>query len=202
MKQFCYFKRYFSNNISKNNLLRNEFGNVLGGNNITLQAENTFRIWHKTIQEGTKITSNNDNKDNNKEVVKQLFLDLKQNVHPKCIFSPPTYYKSWVGSDEFLCIIESVGTVFGCSFEYQRQWLSDDGHDWALEFTATIGSSKYKLNGIDLVKLDKDGKICEFTVLGRPPNAIEELKKNMMYIATPKLMALKAKQSMSSIFGS
>lgn len=193
--------RSFSSNISKNSYLRSEFGNVLGGNNISSVALETFQIWHKTIKEGTKITSSSTS-NNNKDEVKKLFLELKQHVHSECIFSPPTYYKSWVGADEFLCIIESVGTVFGSSFEYQRQWLSDDGHDWALEFTATIGKSNYKLNGIDLVKLDENGKIREFSVLGRPPNAIQELKNQMMLVATPKLVALKAKKSMSSIFGS
>ena len=40
-----------------------------------------------------------------------------------------------------------------------RQWLSDDANDWALEFHAEVRGKK--LDGIDLVKLDEDGKICE-----------------------------------------
>lgn len=91
-------------------------------------------------------------------------------------------------------MLGSVGEVFGPSFRYGRQWLSDDGREWALEFEADIGTRA--LTGIDLVSLDEDARITEFTVLARPPNAVEALKKEMMSRVPVRLAALKAKQAM------
>jgi hypothetical protein len=169
--------------------MKKKFGQGLcGGGNITPAAYQTLEIWHEAVSYGTgKIPLEGNTK---VEIMKKL----SSRVHSDCIFSPPTYFQCWKGKEEFLCIIESVSEVFGPSFEYQRQWLSEDGHDWALEFTANIGASKYKLDGIDLVKLDENGLIVEFRVLGRPPNAVSELKSEMMKRAGPKLVALKAKK--------
>jgi hypothetical protein len=171
-----------------------KFGNVFGAEKMTPQASETFQLWHEAVSHGTgKVSSPQLSKED-------LLKRLGSRVHPDCIFSPPTYFQSWKGKEEFLCIIESVSEIFGPSFEYHRQWLSNDGHDWALEFSANIGSSNLKLDGIDLVKLDENGQIVEFRVLGRPPNAISELKNQMMAKAGPKLVALKAKRSISSLF--
>ena len=74
-----------------------------------------------------------------------------------------------------------MGAVFGPSFTYHRQWLSDDGKDWCLEFKAEIeGDNKSVVEGVDLVKLNDEGKIVDFRVLARPPNAVEALKNAMM----------------------
>ena len=37
-----------------------------------------------------------------------------------------------------LVLLGCVGDVFGKSFTYGRQWLSDDGHQWALEFKVCV----------------------------------------------------------------
>jgi hypothetical protein len=171
-----------------------KFGNVFGGEQMKPAASETFRIWHEAVSHGT-------GKSSTPLLSKEdLLKKLSDRVHPECVFSPPTYFQSWEGKEEFLCIIESVSEIFGPSFEYHRQWLSNDGLDWALEFSANIGSSNLRLDGIDLVKLNESGQIVQFRVLGRPPNAISELKKQMMAKAGPKLVALKAKRSISSLF--
>lgn len=174
--------------------LKKRFGKGLcGGGNITPVASQTLEIWHEAVSHGTGKVMEGKSKE-------EIMNQLRSRVHSDCVFSPPTYFQSWKGKEEFLCIIESVSEVFGPSFEYHRQWISEDGHDWALEFTAKIGASKYTLDGMDLVKLDENGQIIEFRVLGRPPNAVSELKSEMMKKAGPKLVALKAKKSMSSFF--
>ena len=89
-----------------------------------------------------------------------------------------------------------VSEVFGPSFEYGRQWLSDDGREWALEFTADVGDSGKTVHGIDLVSLCEEGKIMEFTVLARPPNAVAALKDAMMRKVPVRLAKLKAKQAL------
>ncbi len=175
--------------------------NVYGGQDITSSSLETFSLWHQAIEIGTEIKEK-ENKEENNERKKQIFQQLETKVDSNCLFSPPTYYKRWKGKEEFLCIIESVGEVFGSSFRYNRQWLSNNGQDWALEFTAKIGSSDLIIEGIDLVKLDENGKIIEFSVLARPPSAVAELKNQMMKKAGPKLVAIQAKKSISSFFGS
>ena len=101
-----------------------------------------------------------------------------------------------------LLLLSCVSEVFGKSFTYGRQWVSPDGRDWALEFTAQIGNSKKGITGIDLVKLNEDGKIVEFMVLARPPNGVAELKSQMMQKVPPRLAKLKLQQGLGSIFGS
>jgi hypothetical protein len=59
--------------------------------------------------------------------------------------------------------MECVSEVFGPSFKYDRQFISEDGRDWCLEFSADIaGDTKTRIDGVDLVRLDEDGKIMEF----------------------------------------
>lgn len=78
-------------------------------------------------------------------------------TEPGCEFfllqRPPTYFKAWVGKEEFLTLIGSVSEVFGPSFTYHRQFVSPDGSDWALEFSADIRDSGRRVNGIDLVQV-------------------------------------------------
>jgi hypothetical protein len=174
--------------MSSEKVLLSSFGEVLGGEKISPVAFETFQAWHhclKMSMSGQPLSEQN----------------FGQYVDDKCKFSPPTYFTSWTGRDEFITIISCVSEVFGPSFTYKRQWLSPDGHDWALEFTTEIGKSKLKIDGIDLVKLNQQGQIVDFTVLARPPNGVSELKSEMMKKAGPKIAALKAKQFASSIFG-
>ena len=58
-----------------------------------------------------------------------------------------------------------------------------DENDWALEFEAQIGG--LNLRGIDLIKLEKQGKIVDFEVMIRPANALQILGAKM----TEKLSA-------------
>lgn len=100
----------------------------------------------------------------------------------------------WTGRDETCLLLSCVAEVFGPSFRYGRQWLSEDGREWALEFTANVGATPKVVHGIDLISLSPAGKIQEFTVLARPPNAVSELKREMMSRVPVRLAALKAKQ--------
>ena len=59
------------------------------------------------------------------------------------------------------------------------------------------GSAKTTVHGIDLVSLcETSGRIKEFTVLARPPNAVSALKDEMMRKVPVRLAALKAKQAL------
>lgn len=169
-------------------------GNVLGGEHMTPAALNTFETWHRSVSKAmhSDLVPNPD----------ELKESMYSVVHTNCKFHPPTYFTPWEGRDEMLLLLSSVSEVFGKSFKYGRQWISPDGHDWALEFTASIGDSNKSITGVDLIKLDDEGLIVEFTVLARPPNGVAELKSQMMQKVPPRLAKLKLKQGMEKIFGS
>ncbi|GMH61756.1 hypothetical protein TL16_g10143 [Triparma laevis f. inornata] len=124
-----------------------------------------------------------------------LMDKFRPHVSKDVKFYPPTYFQHWEGREEYLLLMQSVSEVFGPSFKYDRQWVSPNGRDWCLEFSASIeGDDKTVVNGVDLVSLDEEGKIVEFKVLARPPNAVSKLKDAMMKKVPPRLAKLKAKQ--------
>ena len=157
---------------------------ALGGERCTDAAAATFRAWHVAVDDAMKGG------------VAGLPL-LRPHLHDQCVFRPPTYYAPWVGGDETLLLLTCVSEVFGTSFTYGRQWLSPDGHDWALEFKADIADTGRSIDGIDLVKLDEAGRMIEFTVLARPPNGVDALKREMMKRVPPRLAALKMRKLFS-----
>jgi hypothetical protein len=126
---------------------------------------------------------------------------LGPRVAKDCTFHPPTYFPPWKGKDEMLLLLTAAGEVFGPSFEYSRQWLSPCGREWALEFSTMVGTSGKRMEGIDLVKLDEEGRICDFKVLARPPNAVAAMKDEMMKKVPTRLAALKIKQAARGFFG-
>ena len=102
-----------------------QHGKVLGGDQMSPSALETFQTWHECV---SYSTSGN----NNTEDGKKLISKLASRVDKNCTFHPPTYYSHWVGRDEFVLLISAVSEVFGKSFTYGRQWISPDGKDWAL----------------------------------------------------------------------
>lgn len=89
-------------------------------------------------------------------------------------FRPPTYWTARHGKREVALILGTVAGVFD-DFRYVREWV--DGDDWALEFTARVGG--LELKGVDLIRLDEAGRIVDFEVVARPPNAVAALRAAM-----------------------
>ena len=159
---------------------------VYGGAEASDAAKATFAMWHRAVDEvlAERLSS--------EEAMKLLSPHMEED----CIFRPPTYFKPWTGRGETLLLLGTVAEVFGPSFKYGRQWLSDDGREWALEFKADVAATGKEVHGIDLVSLNEAGRIAEFTVLARPPNAVEALKGEMMRRVPVRLAKLKAMQAM------
>ena len=186
---------------------------ALGGAAASAAAQLTFNTWHSAVTAAMSGAPD------------EAMAQLRTRMQPECIFRPPTYFKPWAGRDETLLLLTAVSEVFGPSFRYkvqsratfppprsltpactltasassphhQRQWLSDDGRDWALEFEAQIGESGKTLHGIDLVNLTDGGLIAELSVLARPPNAVEALRQEMMRRVPVRLARLKARQAL------
>ena len=160
---------------------------AFGLSSATPQALKTFHMWHECAD---AVLSG-------RESQSEAMARMRPHLRDDCVFRPPTYHGAWTGADETLLLLGTVSEVFGASFQYGRQWLGSDGHEWALEFTTEVGAgSKKLLTGIDLVSLDEAGLIKEFTVLARPPNAVALLKDEMMRRVPMRLAAMKAKKAM------
>lgn len=100
--------------------------------------------------------------------------DLPGLLAPDVAFRPPTYWKEWRGRELVAGLLGHVVAIFE-NFRYHRMW---GGHpDYALEFTAGIGD--LDLVGIDLVTLNEDGLIADFTVLMRPIRSVQALREAM-----------------------
>ena len=164
-------------------------GTVYGGESSSPACRATFDAWHESV---SAVMSG-------RATAESLRDSFGAHVHPACMFRPPTYYAPWEGRDETLLLLGCVSEVFGSSFQYGRQWLSEDGKEWALEFTAEIEDSGRTLQGMDLVSLCDEGLIRDFTVLARPPNAVAELKAAMMRRVPVRLAALKAKRALGLV---
>ena len=71
-------------------------------------------------------------------------------------------------------IIKTVVTVFE-NFKYVSEIVGET--DCVLEFEANIG--ELTLRGVDLIKVNEDGKIIDFEVMVRPANALQILGTEM-----------------------
>ena len=117
--------------------------NVYGGAAASPAAKATFEAWHSSVN--AVLHEGMDSE--------PAMAILQPHMHEQCVFRPPTYFTPWTGRAETLLLLGAVSEVFGPSFKYGREWLSDDGLEWALEFTASVGDSGKEVHGIDLVSL-------------------------------------------------
>jgi len=112
-------------------------------------------LWHKFVE----------TQDAN--ILDQLLADNVQ-------FHSPFVWKPKDGKLMTTIILTTVTQVFK-EFRYVREIL--DGTNWALEFEAKIG--ELTLRGVDLIRINPDGKIIDFEVMIRPANALQALGLEM-----------------------
>ena len=90
------------------------------------------------------------------------------------VFCSPYVWRPYQGRQAAWLILSTVIDVFQ-DFAYHRELV--DGDNWALEFSARVGD--LSLKGIDLIRLDGDGRIVEFEVFIRPFNGLQALGAEM-----------------------
>ncbi len=90
------------------------------------------------------------------------------------VFRSPYVWRPYHGRQAAWLILSTVIDVFH-EFTYHRELA--DGNNWALEFSARVGD--LSLKGIDLIRLDDDGRIVEFEVFIRPANGLQALGAEM-----------------------
>jgi predicted SnoaL-like aldol condensation-catalyzing enzyme len=88
------------------------------------------------------------------------------------VFHSPVVHTPQEGKAKVMAYLGAAGSVFGTgSFRYVREFA--DGDNVLLEFVSEIDG--IKINGIDLIRFNAEGKIEDFKVMVRPLKAINKL---------------------------
>lgn len=117
--------------------------------------QNRLRLWHQFV-ETKKI-----------EILSDLLAD-EVNFHSPFVWKPKH------GRAMTTAILLTVTEVFE-EFRYVREICGE--RDWALEFEARVG--EFNLRGVDLIRLNDEGKFTDFEVMIRPANALQKLGEEM-----------------------
>ena len=97
-------------------------------------------------------------------------------LHPDAVFESPVDHTPQRGRDIAFKYLASADKVLGGpNFAYRGEWRSDNGA--VLEFETEIDG--IKLNGVDIITFDAEGRITDFKVMVRPLKAINMLHRLM-----------------------
>jgi hypothetical protein len=86
---------------------------------------------------------------------------------PGVVFHSPVTFHPFVGRETVIRVLAEVAQVFG-DFRYTGELHADGAH--ALIFRASVAGKE--IEGIDLLRVDSDGLIADFTVMLRPLSAL------------------------------
>jgi limonene-1,2-epoxide hydrolase len=101
---------------------------------------------------------------------------------PDVVFNSPVAHKPFEGKETVAQVLRAVSQTFE-DFEYTDELQAGDVH--ALVFRARVGDKQ--LQGLDLLRMNDDGLIEDFTVMVRPASGLMALGEAM----GPKVAALK-----------
>lgn len=104
------------------------------------------------------------------------FAAVDQLLADDVVFRSPVAFKPYEGRAMVGAILRGVGRVF-TDLRYVRELEDADGRGSALVFETFVDG--VSLQGIDLLRTDDDGLICEFTVMVRPLSAANALATAM-----------------------
>jgi hypothetical protein len=97
-------------------------------------------------------------------------------LDPDAVFESPVVHTPQRGRDITFKYLTSAAKVLGgATFKYLGEWRNDTGA--VLEFENEIDG--IKLNGVDIITFDGDGRITHFKVMVRPLKAINLLHRMM-----------------------
>jgi hypothetical protein len=97
---------------------------------------------------------------------------LDELVADDAVFHSPVVHTPQEGREKVLMYLTAAGHVFGNgTFRYVRELV--DGPEACLEFECEMDG--IKVNGIDLIRFDLEGRIVDFKVMVRPLKAINKV---------------------------
>ena len=101
---------------------------------------------------------------------------LRELLHPDAVFESPVVHTPQRGCDITFKYLSSAEKVLGGpGFKYVGEWRSASGA--VLEFEREIEG--IKINGVDIISFDAEGRITHFKVMVRPLKAINLLHRLM-----------------------
>jgi hypothetical protein len=97
-------------------------------------------------------------------------------LHPDAVFESPVVHTPQRGRDiTFKYLSNAEKILGGPGFKYVGEWRSD--HGAVLEFESEIEG--IKINGVDIITFDADGRITHFKVMVRPLKGMNLLHRLM-----------------------
>jgi ketosteroid isomerase-like protein len=84
------------------------------------------------------------------------------------VFHSPVVFKPYEGREAVGVLLRAIFTVSEGTVRYVREVASGD--DTVLEFVMEVGGRE--VNGVDMLTVDADGRIADFTVMIRPMSAL------------------------------
>ena len=97
-------------------------------------------------------------------------------LHPDAVFESPVVHTPQRGREiTFKYLVGAEQVLGGEGFAYVGEWRSERGA--VLEFKKTIDG--IKINGVDIITFDDDGRITHFKVMVRPLKAMNLLHRLM-----------------------
>lgn len=92
------------------------------------------------------------------------------------VFHSPVVHTPQVGKPVVMAYLVAASHVLGNdSFRYVRELV--DGDEMMLEFVTELDGTH--INGVDIIRWNSDGKICDFKVMVRPLKAINKVWEMM-----------------------
>ena len=118
-----------------------------------------------------------------KEAVEARDIDAAiELLAPDATFNSPVAFKPFEGRDAVAGVLRAAYETFE-DFRYTDELSEGDVH--ALVFRARVGDKD--IEGLDLIRMNEDGQIQDFTVMVRPASALMALGAAMQ----PKVEGLK-----------
>ncbi|BFM16899.1 nuclear transport factor 2 family protein [Maricurvus nonylphenolicus] len=101
---------------------------------------------------------------------------IKDLLADEVVFHSPVVHTPQAGKALTNAYLTAANHVLGAAnFKYTREVISEQ--DAVLEFTAEIDG--IQINGVDMIRWDKDNKIIDFKVMLRPLKAINMIHQLM-----------------------
>ncbi|WP_443023474.1 nuclear transport factor 2 family protein, partial [Shigella flexneri] len=101
---------------------------------------------------------------------------LNELLAEEVVFRSPVAFQPYPGKQVVFFILTNVIQVFE-NFTYHREFISEDGNNVVLEFSANVGDKKLK--GVDMIQFNEEGQMVDFEVMIRPKSGLEALAVQM-----------------------
>ncbi len=123
-----------------------------------MSAVNGLTRWHTVIENGSKPE------------------ELAAIIHEDAVFHSPVVHTPQEGRDLVVAYLSAAGQTLGNdSFTYVRELV--DGDHAMLEFETEMDG--IHVNGVDIIRFDKNGTIVDFKVMVRPLKAVNKVWEQM-----------------------